>query len=156
MVRRSVLPDGRSYFTEALNEIEDMLEIYAERWEPLYLKGTCLAMQGKPDQAIPLLNQAIAAEPSAEAYLNLATAHQSHGNLGLAYAGQGDRDRAIASFDKAIELDPEYQPAIDNRRIFLVAPDERLAVQSMREIDFYGDRARAGSQRPASVRALAR
>ena len=81
---------------------------------------------------------------------------QSHGNLGLAYAGQGDRDRAIASFDKAIELDPEYQPAIDNRRIFLVAPDERLAVQSMREIDFYGDRARAGSQRPASVRALAR
>jgi tetratricopeptide (TPR) repeat protein len=202
-------------------------------------------MRGKPDQAIPLLNQAIAAEPSAEAYLNLATAHQSlfhmeewitclrkvveldgetgslgrvakvhidefavsirktdgisldqhfavgriydqafkdlvtgrfdkaihgfsevlkvlphhvqsYGNLGLAYAGQGDRDRAIACLDKAIELDAEYQPAIDNRRILVVAPDERLAVQSIREIDFYGDRARAGSQRPASVRAFVR
>ena len=233
------------YFTDAMNEIEEMLEVYPERWEALYLKGTCLAMQDKPDQAIPLLNQAIVAEPSAEAYLNLATAHQSlfhmeewltclrkvveldgetgslgrvakahidefavsirktdgisldqhfavgriydqaftdlttghfdeairgfsdvlkalphhvqsYGNLGLAYAGQGDRDRAIACLDKAIELDGEYQPAIDNRRILLNAPDERLAVQSVREIDFYGDRARVGSRHPESVRAFVR
>jgi tetratricopeptide (TPR) repeat protein len=232
-------------FADAMNEIEEMLELYPERWEPLYLKGTCLAMQGKSDEAIPLLNQAIVAEPSPEAYLNLATAHQSlfhmeewitclrrvvdldgeggplgsiakvridefaasirksdgisvdqhfavgriydqafkdltaghfaeairgfsevlkvlphhvqsYGNLGLAYAGQGARDRAIANLDKAIELDAEYQPAIENRRIILSASDERLAVQSMREIDFYGDRARAGSRRPEPVRAFAR
>jgi Tfp pilus assembly protein PilF len=233
------------YFRDARNEIEDMLERYPERWEPLYLKGTCLAMQGKPEQAIPLLNQAIAAEPSAQAYLNLATAHQalfhheqwitclrkvvdldgetgqyghlakahidefaasilksdgisldqhfavgriydeafknltaghfdeairgfsevlealpchvqSYGNLGLAHAGLGARDRAISCLEKAIELDPDYQPAIVNRRILMDAPNERLAVQSMREIDFYGDRARPGSRRPAARRALAR
>jgi tetratricopeptide (TPR) repeat protein len=168
-----------------------MLERYPERWEPLYLKGTCLAMEGKQDQAIPLLNQVIAAEPSPEAYLNLATAHQAlfhleewvtclkkvvdldgeagqcghrakvyidefYGNLGLAYAGQGERDRAIACLDKAIELDADYQPAIYNRRILLASPDEQQEVQSMREIDFYGDRARAGGRRPASARAFAR
>jgi len=233
------------YFEDAMNEIEEMLEVYPERWEPLYLKGTCLAMQDKPDQAIPLLNQAIAAEPSAEAYLNLATAHQSlfhmeewitclrkvveldgetgslgsvakvridefaasirksdgisldrhfavgriydeafkaltagrfdeairgflevlkalphhvqsYGNLGLAYAGQGERDRAIAALDKAIELDAEYQPAVDNRRTLLNTSELRLAVQSMREIDFYGDRARAVSRRSESVRTFAR
>jgi len=233
------------HFRDARNEIEEMLERYPERWEPLYLKGTCLAMEGKPDQAIPLLNQAIATEPSPEAYLNLATAHQAlfhleewvtclrkvvdldgetgqyghvakmhidefaasirksdgisldqhfavgriydqafknlttghfdeairgflevlkalpnhvqtYGNLGLAYAGQGERDRAIACLDKAIELDADYQPAIDNRRILLDAPDEWLAVQSMREIDFYGDRARTGSRRPTATRAVAR
>jgi tetratricopeptide (TPR) repeat protein len=80
---------------------------------------------------------------------------QSYGNLGLAYAGQGERDQAIACLDKAIELDAEYQPAIENRRILLNTSEMRLAVQSMREIDFYGDRARAGRQRPESVRALA-
>ena len=233
------------HFRDARNEIEEMLERYPERWEPLYLKGTCLAMEGKPDQAIPLLNQAIAAEPSPEAYLNLATAHQalfhleewitclrkvvdsdgetgslgrvaketidefaasilksdglpldqhfaigriydqafksltaghfdeasrgflevlkalprhvqSYGNLGLANAGLGERDRTIACLDKAIELDVDYQPAIDNRRILLAAPDKCLAVQSMREIDFSGDRARTGSRRPVAARALAR
>ena len=81
---------------------------------------------------------------------------QTYGNLGLAYAGQGERDRAIACLDKAIELDADYQPAIDNRRILLDAPDEWLAVQSMREIDFYGDRARTGSRRPTATRAVAR
>ena len=233
------------HFRDARNEIQEMLERYPERWEPLYLKGTCLAMEGKPDQAIPLLNQVVAAEPSPEAYLNLATAHQtlfhleewitclkkvvdldgeagqcghrakvcidefeasirksdgisldryfalnkiydqafkdlnaghfeaairgfsevlevlprhvqSYGNLGLAYAGQGERDRAIACLDKAIELDADYQPAIYNRRILLASPDEQLEVQSLREIDFYGDRARAGGRHPVSARAFAR
>lgn len=228
------------HFRDARNEIEDMLERYPERWEPLYLKGTCLVMQGKPDQAIPLLRQAIAAEPSPEAYLNLAVAHhslfhiedwitclrkvvelddaegqygqvakvqidefaasirksdgisvdqylalgkvydqafrnlttghfddaisafsevlkalprhvQSYGNLGLAYAGLGQRDRAIACLDKAIELDADYQPAIDNRRILLAAQDELPAEQHMREIDFYGDRARTGRRRQSKV-----
>jgi tetratricopeptide (TPR) repeat protein len=228
------------HFRDARNEIEEMLERYPDRWEPLYLKGTCLVIQGKSGQAIPLLRQAIAAEPSPQAYLNLSAAYQSlshledwitclrkvveldgeaglygqvakvridkfaasirksdgisldqyfavgkvydeafrnlttrrfddavsafsevlkalphhvqsYGNLGLAYAGLGQRDRAIACLDKAIELDADYQPAIDNRRILLAAQDERLAVQSMREIDFYGDRARACRRRQSKV-----
>lgn len=229
------------HFQDASAEIEDMLEDYPELWEPLYLKGTCLALEGNPGQAIPFFNQAIAVHPSPEAYLNLAGAHQalfhieewidclrkvteldgntgdhgkkakevldnfasaierndgvsldqylqtnrlfdrafehliagrfeeairgfsevidilprhvqSYGNLGLAYAGLGDRGRALECLDKAINLDAGYQPAIDNRRILLALPlDERSAIPATHAIDFYGDRVRAHSRPAAEV-----
>ena len=80
---------------------------------------------------------------------------QSYGNLGLAYAALGDRGRALECLEEAIALDAGYQPAIDNRRILMDRPfDERLIVEA---IDFYGDRARAGSrQRPVPLRAAYR
>jgi tetratricopeptide (TPR) repeat protein len=40
---------------------------------------------------------------------------QSWGNLGLAYAGTGERDKALECLDKALELDPEYEVAAVNR-----------------------------------------
>jgi tetratricopeptide (TPR) repeat protein len=40
---------------------------------------------------------------------------QSWGNLGLAYAGIGERDKALECLDKALELDPEYEIAAVNR-----------------------------------------
>jgi tetratricopeptide (TPR) repeat protein len=233
------------YFRDAKKEIEAMMESYPERWEPFYLKGTCLSMQGKFDQAIPLFEEAIAMEPSTDVYLNLAEAHrslfhleewvsclrkvveldgesgrdgrvakmrideldasiresdgvsidtylalgrvydqafenlnsgefdeaidgfsevlrvrpnhvQSHGNLGLAYAGKGNRDRALACLDRAIELDAEYQRAINNRRVLLAAPDVRHTVQSMRRVDFYEDQERARRTRRATASASGR
>ena len=240
-----LLEDGD--FQTAREEIADILQDYPERWEPLYFKATCLALEGKAAKAISLFNRAIAIEPSAEAYLNLAGAHQSlfhmeewivclkkvieldgragplgklaqadlddfasaikksdrlsldqhlgirkifdrafedlnsgrfseavsgfseviknvphhvqsYGNLGLAYAALGDRARALECLDKAIAFDPGYQPAIDNRRILLAkAPDERLNVETSRQIDFYGDRARARSlQRAIPLRMASR
>ena len=62
---------------------------------------------------------------------------QSHGNLGLAYAGLGDYDKALQHLDKAIELDPGYQPAIDNRRLILKLPVGESLDLPMRETDFY-------------------
>src|SRR5438132_9690074 len=48
-------------------------------------------------------------------------------DLGLAYAALGDQLAAIRHLDKAIELDPDYEPAIVNRRvIFALQPAERL------------------------------
>lgn len=41
---------------------------------------------------------------------------QSHGNLGLACAGLGKKALALEHLDKALALDPDYQPAIHNRR----------------------------------------
>ena len=228
-------------FTDAREEIEDMMKEYPESWQPLFLMGTCLAVEGKPDRAIPFLTRAISRHPCPEAYNNLGAAHkallhieewvdclkkvidldgkrgdygrsamadlnafasqiqktegltldrylenhrcfaqafahlkagrfeaaiqgfagvlkvapgnvQSHGNIGLAYAGMGDRDRAIAHLDKAIELDPNYQPAIDNRRILLASPaGERLNPDAIREIRFYEDQAREGSRQTSTA-----
>src|SRR5688572_28643082 len=39
--------------------------------------GTCLAMQGDPQRAIPLLKGSIEIDPTAEAYYNLAEVHRS-------------------------------------------------------------------------------
>jgi tetratricopeptide (TPR) repeat protein len=41
----------------------------------------------------------------------------AYNNLGLAWLQKGDFDRAIASFDEAIRLDPEYSHAYTNRGV---------------------------------------
>jgi tetratricopeptide (TPR) repeat protein len=48
---------------------------------------------------------------------------QSWGNLGLAYAGMGERGKALECLDKALELDPEYEIAAVNR----------MGIEKMRE-----------------------
>jgi tetratricopeptide (TPR) repeat protein len=53
------------------------------------------------------------------------TSVSTYGNLGLCYSGLGNKEKAISYYNKAIELDPTYQPAIDNKKI----------IESMSEID---------------------
>lgn len=43
----------------------------------------------------------------------------SHGNLGLCYAQLGHKAKALAELDRALELDPRYQPARTNRSAVL-------------------------------------
>jgi len=92
-------------------------------------------MDGRFEQAVCGFNLVLESQPGHV---------QSHGNLGLAYAGLGNRVGALRHLDKAIELDPDYGPAIDNRRIILaLQPGERLSLGPIREVDFYSDRERA-------------
>lgn len=65
---------------------------------------------------------------------------QSYGNLGLAYAGLGNKQKALECFDQAIRIDPDYEPALVNRRVVetlgegeISAPIERL------EISYYSE-----------------
>jgi Tfp pilus assembly protein PilF len=39
---------------------------------------------------------------------------QPYGNLGLCYAKMGNKQSALAAFKKALEIDPNYEPAIFN------------------------------------------
>jgi tetratricopeptide (TPR) repeat protein len=64
---------------------------------------------------------------------------QSWGNLGLAYAGIGERGRALESLDKALELDPEYEIAAVNKiGIEKMREGERLEGK-MDSVDYYRD-----------------
>ena len=43
------------------------------------------------------------------------THHQSYGNLGLCHAMRGEKQEALDSLDKALELDPNYKVASQNK-----------------------------------------
>jgi tetratricopeptide (TPR) repeat protein len=53
-----------------------------------------------------------------EAIIINPTAPQTYGNMGLCYAHLNEEKKAMEAFDKAIALDPTYEPAIINRAIF--------------------------------------
>lgn len=65
---------------------------------------------------------------------------QSYGNMGLAYASLGNRQKALECLDKAIALDPEYEPAIVNRLAVASLKDgEALPDFDRRELNYYSD-----------------
>ena len=57
--------------------------------------------------------------------LNVADRAIAYGNRGIAFAGKDDFDRAIADYDQAIKLDPNFADAYYNRGIAHDAKDER-------------------------------
>lgn len=64
---------------------------------------------------------------------------QSWGNLGLAYAGIGERGKALECLDKALELDPEYELAAVNRiAIEELGEGERLKGK-IHSVNYYRD-----------------
>lgn len=68
---------------------------------------------------------------------------QSHGNLALAYAGLGRRADALASFDRALALDPSYEPAILNRRKISEMREGEPFLPDMASVEYYADRIRS-------------
>jgi|GEM_PF-192395 len=78
---------------------------------------------------------------------------QSYGNMGLCYAFLGRRQEALAALDRALELDPAYEPAQTNRvRVLAMQEGERLAADFL-SVDYYKDRQNAerGSQHTRSI-----
>jgi hypothetical protein len=81
--------------------------------------------------AIDLFEQVLAAEKGHV---------QSYGNMGLAYAGLGKRQKALECLNKAIDLDPEYEPAIINRfAVERLKDGEAMPDVVVREVDYYAD-----------------
>lgn len=65
---------------------------------------------------------------------------QSHGNLGLCYAKFGRKAEAIAAFDRALEIDPDYEPALVNKAMVeSLREAESLDQERFRSIDYYKD-----------------
>ncbi len=66
---------------------------------------------------------------------------QSYGNLGLCYVKLGRKKDAMEAFDKAIEIDPNYEPAIINRAAFESMEDGEMPGDDIFEsVDYYRDR----------------
>jgi len=73
--------------------------------ETLSNLGVTLAQQGKLDQAIPTLREAVRLKPDYA---------QAQHNLGVALAHQGRPDEAVACFRQALQCKPDYAEACYN------------------------------------------
>lgn len=67
---------------------------------------------------------------------------QSYGNMGICYGYLGQKEEALAYFDKALEIDPTYEPAIFNRRITESFKEgETLDNFKFESVEYYKERA---------------
>ncbi len=64
---------------------------------------------------------------------------QSYGNLGICYSSVGKIQQAIDAFDKAIELDPHYEPALVNRKIVESLEEGECLRKGVETIEYYKD-----------------
>lgn len=62
---------------------------------------------------------------------------QSWGNLGLVHAAMGEKEKALSCLDRALELDPRYEPARMNRNaIERIEEGEQLEVPAV-TVEYY-------------------
>ncbi len=64
---------------------------------------------------------------------------QSYGNLGICYASIGKIQLALEAFDKALESDPNYEPAMVNRKIVQSFEEGECLGKELKTIEYYKD-----------------
>jgi tetratricopeptide (TPR) repeat protein len=65
---------------------------------------------------------------------------QSLGNLGLCYGHLGEKNKALDTLDKALAIDPYYEPAIINKKAIESAKDgEPITVGKIASVEYYKD-----------------
>ena len=87
---------------EAIAECKEAIAVDSDFGNPYNDIGSYLIKLGRSEEAIPWLEQAIKApryEPR----------HYPHCNLGQVYWSRGELTRAIAEFERALEIEPEYE-----------------------------------------------
>ena len=63
---------------------------------------------------------------------------QSYGNLGICYAVLEKKQEALRAFDKALSIDPEYKPALDNKMILLsLGEGKKMTDYPIEAVDYY-------------------
>lgn len=88
-------------YEEAIEECKRAIAVDPDFGNPYNDIGAYLVNLGRPDEAIPWLEKAIAARRY-EAY------HYPHCNLGRIYLAKGMLKRALEEFDKALAIEPDY------------------------------------------------
>lgn len=109
-----------------LDEYLSLMDIFNDAFNDL--------KKGNYNKAVNGFNQVVAKYP---------THVQSYGNLGLCYGILGLKQEALKNLDKALELDPKYEPAIINRKaIASLKEGEKLHDSSALSVDYYKDYSR--------------
>jgi tetratricopeptide (TPR) repeat protein len=64
---------------------------------------------------------------------------QVYGNIGICYASLGKKEEALDAFDKALKIDPEYEPALLNREIVTSLKEGECLNNEVKAIEYYMD-----------------
>ncbi len=99
---------NRQDFGRAKAIIEEVRRHFPRHPDALHLAGHIQLVEGKPDDAIGLIRQAIRKAPKVGLY---------HYNLGMAYFMKRELEKARDAFQATIRLDPRSRDAIDNLAI---------------------------------------
>jgi tetratricopeptide (TPR) repeat protein len=97
---RILLESGKT--SEALDLVENGVELYPTDPSLSNHIGLLLTMLRRPREALPYLERAIALDPEYA---------EAHNNLGGAYSMLGDWESAANEFRRAVEIWPEYPTA---------------------------------------------
>ena len=111
--------NGDDYIERAARKQLFELEEIIKKTTPYPSLDACLENQKRFDSAFENLTQrryARAIELFQEVLKHNPEHVQSYGNMALAEAGLGHKAAALACLDKALELDPSYEPARHNRQ----------------------------------------
>jgi tetratricopeptide (TPR) repeat protein len=131
---------NRTLVSEAKNRVEDLERMVKKRYgfdldtyvrnNETFNKAFAALEETKFDVAIDLFTKVLSVDPK-----NV----QSWGNLGLAYAGLGQRTKALECLDRALELDPKYELAIANK-LFVEKMEEGQCLKGKTEsVNYYRD-----------------
>lgn len=99
MVQRGQLAMAEPYFRQ-------ILAVLPEHPDALQFLGVIELQKGRFEEAVQLLRLAVSLAP---------TAHGLHCNLGLALQHMGQREAALASYDRALALNQKFVEALNNR-----------------------------------------
>lgn len=124
------------YATNTVNDIEKQLREKDGITLDDYLKSKeqfdeAFSMMQKRhwQQALDAFQTVIALNPSHP---------QTYGNMGICYAQLGRKQEALATLDKALELDPGYEPALLNREIVAsLGEGEKLPDDRFNSVEYY-------------------
>ena len=82
-------------------------------------------------------------ESAIAAFCHAVEAHpnhpQSYGNIGICYANMGRKLEALEAFDRALELDPKYEPALVNRKLAASLAEGQSLAGDVKSIEYYKD-----------------
>jgi len=103
--------DARQDYPKAETAYRKSLELNSDQPATLINFGTNLILQGRPQEAVNILQQAVQKSDTPLA----------HQRLGDAYAANKKYDDAIKQYEAALKLDPNYYPAMNEQARVLIA-----------------------------------
>jgi len=101
--------------TQAQSVYEEIVKALPGHFHALHLLGIIAGQKNNPGRAVELIGRAIESDPNNKA------ACVAHMNMGLAFMALGKLDAALASYDRAIEINTEYADAHHSRAMVLQA-----------------------------------